>query len=151
MRDNIETNYLIFISSDGKRSGFDIFNERVQENKWPIYNKTPQLRNVKEGKNVVFYIAGAGEKRQSFIGSAKIKSIVDNKNTTVDTNQEFKQVLFHVEFKELKIFDKDVNIRDHIDNLDFIENKEKYGLYFQGGICKIDQISYNYIQNKAFS
>ena len=151
MRDNIETNYLIFISSDGKRSGFDIFNERVQENKWPIYNKTPQLRNVKEGKNVVFYIAGAGEKRQSFIGSAKIKSIIDNKNTTVDTNQEFKQVLFHVEFKELKIFDKDVNIRDHIDNLDFIENKEKYGLYFQGGICKIDQISYNYIQNKAFS
>ncbi|MDB4188912.1 EVE domain-containing protein [Candidatus Pelagibacter sp.] len=151
MRDNIETNYLIFISSDGKRSGFDIFNERVQENKWPIYNKTPQLRNVKEGKNVVFYIAGAGEKRQSFIGSAKIKSIVDNKNTTVDTNQEFKQVLFHVEFKELKIFDKDVNIRDHIDNFDFIENKEKYGLYFQGGICKIDQISYNYIQNKAFS
>ena len=151
MRDNIETNYLIFISSDGKKSGFDIFNERVQENKWPIYNKTPQLRNVKEGKNVVFYIAGAGEKRQSFIGSAKIKSIIDNKNTTVDTNQEFKQVLFHVEFKELKIFDKDVNIKDHIDNLDFIENKEKYGLYFQGGICKIDQISYNYIQNKAFS
>ena len=151
MRDNIETNYLIFISSDGKRSGFDIFNERVQENKWPIYNKTPQLRNVKEGKNVVFYIAGAGEKRQSFIGSAKIKSIIDNKNTTVDTNQEFKQVLFHVEFKELKIFDKDVNIKDHIDNLDFIENKEKYGLYFQGGIYKIDQISYDYIQNKAFS
>ena len=151
MRDNIETNYLIFISSDGKKSGFDIFNDRVQNNKWPIYNKTPQLRNVKEGKNVVFYIAGAGEKRQSFIGSAKIKSIIDNKNTTVDTNQEFKQVLFHVEFKELKIFDKDINIKDHIDNLDFIENKEKYGLYFQGGICKIDQISYNYILNKAFS
>ena len=150
MRDNIETNYLIFISSDGKRSGFDIFNERVQENKWPIYNKTPQLRNVKEGKNVVFYIAGAGEKRQSFIGSAKIKLIIENKNTTVDTNQEFKQVLFYVEFKELKIFDKDVNIRDHIDNLDFIENKEKYGLYFQGGICKIDQQSYKYIQSKSF-
>ena len=150
MRDNIETNYLIFISSDGKRSGFDIFNERVQENKWPIYNKTPQLRNVKEGKNVVFYIAGAGEKRQSFIGSAKIKSIIDNKNTTVDTNQEFKQVLFHVEFKELKIFDKDINIKDHIDNLDFIENKEKYGLYFQGGICKIDQQSFEYIHNKSF-
>ena len=150
MRDNIETNYLIFISSDGKKSGFDIFNERVQENKWPIYNKTPQLRNVKEGKNVVFYIAGAGEKRQSFIGCAKIKSIIDNKNTTVDTNQEFKQVLFHVEFKELKIFDKDINIKDHIDNLDFIENKEKYGLYFQGGICKIDQQSFEYIHNKSF-
>ena len=150
MRDNIETNYLIFISSDGKKSGFDIFNERVQENKWPIYNKTPQFRNVKVGKNVVFYIAGAGKKRQSFIGNAKIKSIIDNRNTTVDTNQEFKKVLFHVEFKELKIFDKDIKIRDHIDNLYFIENKEKYGLYFQGGICKIDQQSFEYIHNKSF-
>ena len=150
MRDNIETNYLIFITSDGKKSGFDIFNERVQENKWPIYNKTPQLKNVKEGKNVVFYIAGEGEKRQSFIGSAKIKSIIDNKNTAVDANQELKLVLFHVEFKELKIFDKDIKIKDHIDNLDFIENKEKYGLYFQGGICKIDQQSYKYIQSKSF-
>jgi len=150
MRNNIETNYLIFISSDGKKAGFDIFNERVQKNKWPIYNRTPQLRNVKEGKNVVFYIAGAGEKRQSFIGSAKIKSIINNKNTTVDTNQELKEVLFHVEFKELKIFDKDIKIRDHIDNLDFIENKEKYGLYFQGGICKIDQQSFEYIKSKSF-
>ena len=150
MRDNIETNYLIFISSDGKKSGFDIFNERVQENKWPIYNKTPQLKNVKEGKNIVFYIAGDGEKRQSFIGSAKIKSIIDDKNTAVDANQEFKQVLFHVEFKELKIFDKDIKIKDHINNLDFIKNKEKYGLYFQGGICKIDQQSFEYIHNKSF-
>ena len=56
MRDNIETNYLIFVSSDGKKTGLDIFNERIEENKWPIYNKTPQLQNVKEGKNVLFYI-----------------------------------------------------------------------------------------------
>jgi len=55
MRDNIETNYLIFVSSDGKKAGFEIFNERIKENKWPIYNKTPQLQNVKEGKNIVFY------------------------------------------------------------------------------------------------
>ena len=29
MRNNIETEYLIFISSDGKKSGFDIFNDRT--------------------------------------------------------------------------------------------------------------------------
>ena len=149
MRNNIETNYLIFISSDGKKSGFEIFNERLQENKWPIYNKTPQLQNVAEGKNIIFYIAGGGEKRQSFVGSAKIKSIIDNKNTTADTNQELKQVLFYVEFKEIKIFDKDLMIKEHIDNLDFIENKEKYGLYFQGGICKFNKESFEYIKSKS--
>ena len=54
MRDNIETNYLIFVSSDGKKAGLDIFNERVKENKWPIYNKTPQLLNVKVREKCCF-------------------------------------------------------------------------------------------------
>lgn len=145
MRDNIETDYLIFISSDGKKTGFDIFNDRIKENKWPIYVKTPQLQNVSVGKNVVFYIAGTGEKRQSFIGTAKIKKIVDNNNTNLDPNQEFKQILFHVEFENINIFNKSLSIKDHIDNLDFIKNKEKYGLYFQGGICKINKQSFEYI------
>tara|TARA_B100001142_G_C14104359_1_gene566523 strand:+ start:244 stop:693 length:450 start_codon:yes stop_codon:yes gene_type:complete len=148
MRDNIETNYLIFVSSDGKKAGLDIFNERIEENKWPIYSKTPQLQNVKEGKNVVFYIAGAGDKKQSFIGYAKIKKIIENKVSGIDPNQEFKQVLFYVQFEGLKIFKNEILIKDHIDNLDFIKNKEKYGLYFQGGICKINKKSYEYIINK---
>ena len=148
MRDNIETNYLIFVSSDGKKTGLNIFNERIEENKWPIYNKTPQLQNVKEGKNVLFYIAGAGDKRQSFIGCAKIKNIIENKVTDIDPNQEFKQVLFYVQFEDLKIFKEEITIKAHIDNLDFIKNKEKYGLYFQGGICKINRESYEYIINK---
>ena len=148
MRDNIETNYLIFVSSDGKKTGLDIFNERIEENKWPIYNKTPQLQNVKEGKNVLFYIAGEGDKRQSFVGCAKIKNIIENNLTDIDPNQEFKQVLFYVRFEDLKIFKDEITIKDHIDNLDFIKNKEKYGLYFQGGICKINRESYEYITNK---
>ena len=40
MRDNIESNHLIFISSDGKREGYEIFKERIKNNMWPIYNKT---------------------------------------------------------------------------------------------------------------
>ena len=147
MRDNIETNYLIFVSSDGKKTGLDIFNERIEENKWPIYNKTPQLQNVKEGKNVLFYIAGAGDKRQSFVANGKIKNVIENRTTVIDDNQEFKQVLFYVEFENMKIFDQEINIKDHMDNLNFIKNKDKYGLYFQGGICKINKQSYEYITN----
>ena len=145
MRDNIETDYLIFISSDGKKTGFDIFKDRIKENKWPIYVKTPQLQNVSVGKNVVFYIAGSGEKRQCFTGTAKIKKIIDNKDTNLVPNQEFKQILFHVEFENINIFNKSLSIRDHINNLDFIKNKKKYGLYFQGGICKINKQSFEYI------
>ena len=77
MRDNIETNYLIFVSSDGKKTGLDIFHERIKKNKWPIYNRTPQLLNVSQGKHVVFYIAGSGNKRQSFVANGKIKNVIE--------------------------------------------------------------------------
>ncbi len=50
-----------------------------------------------------------------------------------------------IELKLLTFFNKSIHIRDHIENLDFIKNKEKYGLYFQGGICKIDEKAHNYI------
>ena len=74
--------------------------------------------------------------------------MIENKTTVIDDNQEFKQVLFYVEFENMKIFDQEINIKDHMDNLNFIKNKDKYGLYFQGGICKINKESYEYIVNK---
>ena len=147
MRDNIESNYLIFISSDGKREGYEIFKERIKNNLWPIYNKTPQLTNIKIDKKVLFYIAGTNKFAQNFIGNAIIEDIVNLKATTIDPYQELKQVLFNVKFKDFNYFEKPINIKDHIDNLSFIEEKKRniYGLYFQGGVCKINQQSYDYI------
>ena len=72
MRDNIESNHLIFISSDGKREGYEIFKERIKNNMWPIYNKTPQLINIKKDKKVLFYIAGTNNFAQNFIANALI-------------------------------------------------------------------------------
>ena len=145
MRDNIDTDYLILVSSDGKKNGLEIFKDRIKKNKWPIYDRTPQLLNVKAGKNVIFYIAGSGEKKQSFIATAKIKKKTYAQKSVRDPNQEFRKVLFYIEFENLTFFNKSIHIRDHIENLDFIKNKEKYGLYFQGGICKIDEKAHNYI------
>ena len=54
-----------------------------------------------------------------------------------------------INFKNFLKFNKNVSVRENMDDLTFIKNKEKYGLYFQGGICKIDQTSYSYILNKA--
>ena len=129
MRDYIDTDYLILVSSDGKKNGLDIFRDRIKKNKWPIYDKTPQLLNVKVGKKVIFYIAGSGEKKQSFVGTARIKKKINSENNVSDPNQEFRKVLFYIEFEDFKFFN----------------NKEKYGLYFQGGVCKIDESSHNYI------
>ena len=149
MRDYIDTDYLILVFSDGKKTGLEIFKDRIKKNRWPIYDKTPQLLNVKTGKNVIFYIAGSGEKKQSFIGTAKIKRKINTEDGMSDPNQEFRKVLFFIEFENIKFFNKSIQIKDHIEKLNFIKNKEKYGLYFQGGVCKIDKNSHNYIVNCA--
>lgn len=147
MKTNIETDYLIFVSSDGKKNGYDIFNDRISQNLWPIYVKTPQLINVKVGKKIIFYIAGNGIYSQNFVASGVIDKIEDQTNTNSDPNQEFKQILFNVKFRDIKKFVNYINIKDHLNNLSFIEkNKRKiYGLYFQGGVCKINKQSYEYI------
>ena len=149
MKTNIETDYLIFVSSDGKKNGYDIFNDRIKKNLWPIYVKTPQLINVKIIKKIIFYIAGNGVNSQHFVASATIDKILDQKNANIDPNQEFKQILFNVKFKDLKKLNKYINIKDHINELTFIDKNKRsiYGLYFQGGICKINKQSYDYITN----
>ena len=147
MRDYIDTNYLILVSSDGKKTGLEILRDRINKNRWPIYDKTPQLLNVEAGKNVIFYIAGSGEKKQCFVGTARIKKKIYTENDISDPNQEFRKVLFYIKFENFKFFTKSIQIKDHIEKLDFIKNKEKYGLYFQGGVCKIDENSHNYIIN----
>lgn len=149
MRNNIETDYLIFISSDGAKDAMDIFGERINTNMWPIYDKTPQIINLKEGKKVIFYIAGNTTNSQHFIASATIDKIIENSESIIDPNQSLRLVKFYINFKDFLKFDKNVSVRENMDDLTFIKNKEKYGLYFQGGICKIDQTSYNYIINKA--
>jgi hypothetical protein len=92
MKNSIETDYLIFVSSDGKKNGYEIFNDRIKQNLWPIYVKTPQLINVKIGKKIIFYIAGNGVNSQHFIASAIIDRIEDQKSTDSDPNQEFKKI-----------------------------------------------------------
>ena len=147
MKNSIETNYLIFVSSDGKKNGYEIFNERIKKNLWPIYTKTPQLINIKIGKKIIFYIAGNGINSQHFVASAEIDELNNPIITQNDPNQEFKQVLFYVRFKNLKIFKNFISIKDHMKNLSFIESSKKkvYGLYFQGGVCKINKQSYDYL------
>ena len=151
MRDNIDTDYLILISSDGKKNGYEIYKDRISENMWPIYHKTPQQNNIIKGKKVIFYIAGKDEYAQNFISSAEIDEIIENKHLVSDPNKEFSQIISFIKFKDHKIFKSPINIKNHIKNLSFIDpdRRQIYGLYFQGGVCKINQQSYEYIINSS--
>ena len=151
MRDNFVTDYLILISSDAKKNGYEICKDRIFENLWPIYKKTPQLKNIKANNKVLFYIAGNYEYSQHFVGSANISSVEELNNFESDPRRELKQVICYLTFNKIKLYKHPVNIKLHLKKLKFIKKDriEKYGLYFQGGICKIDKDSFDYIENQS--
>ena len=71
MRDYIDTDYLILVSSDGKKTGLEIFKDRIKKNRWPIYDKTPQLLNVKTGKMSFFILLGLVRKNKVLLEQQK--------------------------------------------------------------------------------
>ena len=69
-----------------------------------IYSKVIEI--ISHRKKILFYIAGNGINSQHFVASAEIDELNNPKINQNDPNQEFKQVLFYVRFKNLKIFKK---------------------------------------------
>lgn len=134
--------FLCFITTDGNKQAFEIFEDRIASNLWPIYMRTNQFRKVEKDIPVIFYLAGNGVSSQHFIGSAIINEIISpNKKLKVETSN----IKFFVNFKNVKKFKKYVPIKNILNQLDFVMNKDKYGLAFQGGITEIDKKSYELI------
>jgi predicted RNA-binding protein len=142
--------YYLFITSDGKASALDICLKRLEEKKWPIYERTKFRDKLSVNDKIIFYIAGTGPGRQSFIASANINNIVDlKKETTVDPDKSGVQIFKYIELNNMNIFKKKIIIDEIINELNFIENKKNYGLYFVSGVSKIDELSFNLINERA--
>jgi len=146
-----DISHIIIITNDAEKVGYEIFKERIKKNLWPIYYKTKLSGFLREGIEVLFYIAGDNELAQSFVASATIESIVEDKDIITDPNKKFARVLYHLKFKNIKIFKEKIEIKKHLDNLKFIkaENKRYFGLYLQGGVKKIDKDTFDYILSQT--
>jgi|TARA_Y100000031_G_scaffold143438_1_gene173884 predicted RNA-binding protein len=140
------TNYYCLVTSDSlKESAIDIFNKRIEEKKYPLYPRTPNLNEIKDDDEVVFYIAGAGKERQSFVGQAIIQKVETPKEFLVDPDKDNHEVIKYLWFKKIKIFETSKNIQSIIDKLDFVKNKNNYGAYLMGGVKKLTQRDFNLI------
>ena len=133
------SSYYCLVTSDTEtKFARDIINSRLKEKKYPLYKKTPFLNEIKKNDNVVFYLAGKGENSQSFVASAKILSIETIDNTAViDPDNNNKIVLKYLNLDNINFFEKKINIKSILDNLNFIKNKKHYGVTLVGGVSKI--------------
>jgi len=140
------TNYYCLVTSDSlKESAIDIFNKRIEEKKYPLYPRTPNLNEIKDDDEVIFYIAGAGKERQSFAGQAIIQKVETPKEFLVDPDKDNYEVIKYLWFKKIKIFETSKNIQSIIDKLDFVKNKNNYGTHLMGGVKKLTQKDFNLI------
>ena len=133
-------NYYCLVTSDTEtKFARDIINSRLKEKKYPLYKKTPFLNEIKKNDDVVFYLAGKGENSQSFVATAKILSIETIDNTTViDPDNNNKIVIKYLNLDNINFFEKKINIKSILDNLNFIKNKKHYGANLVGGVAKIN-------------
>jgi predicted RNA-binding protein len=141
-------NYYALITSDSKQNkAYKIFQNRINEKKFPLYLRTPYLENIKKEDKVIFYIAGTSKDAQSFVAKSNIKTVEIVKELTVDADKHKNLVNRYLILENIIVFERAKQIRPIIEKLDFITNKLNYGVYLVGGVVKLNAKDFNTILN----
>jgi hypothetical protein len=113
-----------------------VFQERINEKKWPIYRKTQNRNKLKVGDKIIFYKAGMGGKK--FIGKA-----------TISRGLKPHGVDFSLDLSDVDIWKKPVSVASVLNNLEFIKDKTFWGRYFQGGVRSLSDSDYSAILSEV--
>jgi len=139
-------------------SAEEVLETRWQNKFWGLGEKTPNRRNLKVGDLIIFYM---GSPQMLFMGTAQITKnfispesqdaafkITENQKTRFELkirNQSVSQPPFGVQLNNIITWDQPKLAKDLVPYLKFIENKEYWGAYFQGGVRYIPEEDYQKI------
>ncbi|WP_157999265.1 EVE domain-containing protein [Candidatus Nitrosarchaeum limnium] len=112
----------------------DELNRRIKKKEWPVYSYTVNRKKIQPGDKVIFYKAGEGNK--VCLGTAETASAIKGEEGGID---------YTVELGNVSIWKKSVMIKPLISKLEFIGNKEQWGLSMQGGVIHISEKDYGTI------
>jgi predicted RNA-binding protein len=141
-------NYWIFTVTihrdiEGTYSAEDIFAQRMGDQFWGLGEKTPNRKNLREGDRVVFYI---GQPLKVFGGSATLASpsleLSETQQRQYGHGRQFYTTELGVLLKDIDIWTTPRQVEDLILKLTFIENKEFWYSYFQGGVRQVTEEDY---------
>jgi len=123
-------NHWVFVIKDDEF----VFKKRIEHKKWPIFSSTKFRKYLEIGDSIIFY--QAGKHGQKFLGTAIMKSKVKPILDRMD---------YYVELENIDLWKTQPSIRSIISKLSFIKNKIYWGIYFQGGVLKIDKKDHSII------
>jgi restriction system protein len=113
---------------------------------WGIGEKTPNRKNLKNGDKVVYY---QGIPVKGFSGIATLASscfeLKETDKKKFSHEKSFYSTPYGVLLEEIKIWSKPKLAEELISQLTFIENKEFWFSYFQGGVRQISEDDYRII------
>jgi hypothetical protein len=140
--------YWIFVVTNRKDNGNIIIGRKVLETRlkdefWGLGERTPNRKVLKAGDKVVYY---EGNPTKSFVASATLKS--DSFQLTADERIRFSHdsELFTTEYgiylENTRLFENPIPAEQVLESLSFIENKQYWGSYFQGGTRELSEQDY---------
>jgi len=138
-------NYWIFTVTSHKEgsqtfTAEEVFNQRMEDYFWGLGEKTPNRRNLSEGDKVVYYI---GVPRKVFAGTVTLASasfrLNNSQKKQYGHEKEFYTMDYGVLLKDVEIWHRPKSVEELVPRLKFIENKQFWGAYFQGGVRQITE------------
>jgi len=138
--------YCLGTSDSTTENAIDILKRRLDEKKYPLYKKTPFLKDIKKDDEVVFYVAGKKNKSQNFIAFSHIKSVETPNESLIDPDKNKYVLEKYLLFENITLLKTPIHIKAIINQLEFIKNKTNFGVYLMGGVSKITENDFNLIK-----
>jgi hypothetical protein len=124
----------------------DVFSTRMADSFWGLGEKTPNRKYLSEGDKVVYYI---GWPDKYFGGTAVLASasfaLDDLQKKYYSHGKKYYTPDYGVLLKDIDIWQKRKPVIDLLPQLAFIENKEFWGAYLQGGVRQITEDDFKLI------
>lgn len=127
----------------------EVYAQRMKDLFWGIGEKTPNRKNLSKGDGVVYYL---GMPKKVFVGTATLSSSSFQLDSTQKQKYGHGRKFFTSEYgvlvDDINIWSNPRAIEDLVPKLEFIENKEYWFAYFQGGVRQISEKDFNTIIGK---
>ena len=133
------------VTSDGECldgttiQSLNVLGRRLETKRYPLYERTRLRGKIKEGDICFFYLAGKGEGRHTIIGHSQIDKIEYPKDPLEFNDMLGTPVDRYLKMGKINIYDKRILLHDIKEDLTFIKNKQKWGVYFQGGTIMLQK------------
>jgi hypothetical protein len=138
-------NYWIFTVTthkvDGETlTGDEIFRQRTADKFWGLGEKTPNRSSLRKADRVVYYV---GLPSKVFAGCAVLGSdswkLSEEQRERVSHGKKFYRAEYGVQLEQIETWDKPRSVETVVPYLKFIENKEFWYAYLQGGVRQISE------------